>query len=363
MLDDVNHGQIACVTCHGGDPEAETRATAHIGLKADPSWTDTQDSCGGCHQDIVTDVGNSLHTTLAGLENAVIVRSATDSLVHAGLETAFSNHCSKCHSSCGNCHISVPASAGGGLLRKHKFIRTPSPTLVCMACHGSRVADEFRGHNEGYPADIHYSRGMACTDCHNAAEMHGTDSGDPQHRYAVTNKASCDNCHEDNASFREVTAHNIHRDSYDQMTISCQVCHSVAYKSCTACHVSLNDSGAPIYEVNAANNFDSTMNFKIGFNPLQDSLHPNRWVLLRHVPADANNFDYYGADLQPGFDNAETWRMATPHNIQKSTPQNSSCMFSCHAHRELFLSSDDVAPEERTANAGVIVPDEAIPQQ
>lgn len=361
MLDDANHGDIACVTCHDGDPTAETRALAHVGLKPDPSWTDTMATCGGCHQDIAEASQNSLHTTLLGEKNAMLARTATDTLVHAGLDTTFTNHCSSCHSTCGNCHISVPASAGGGLLRKHLFVRTPPTTMVCTACHGSRVGDEYKGLNSGYPADVHYNRGLACTACHSGEEMHGQNSGDPSHRYAVTNAPRCQDCHEDDDNFKVIPAHDLHRDEYDRMSVSCQVCHSVTYKNCSSCHANLTELGTPIYEVNAPDH-QSEMTFKIGYNPLQDDLHPERWVVLRHVPADPENYDIYGENLQPGFQQASTWRMATPHNIQKSTPQNAGCMFSCHAQRDLFLSSQDLADYEVEANQSVIVPDEDLPQ-
>jgi hypothetical protein len=67
-----------------------------------------------------------------------------------------------------------------------------------------------------------------------------------------------------------------------------------------------------------------------------------------------DTFAFYGDDLLPDFDNAPTWKYATPHNIQRITAQNESCD-SCHGNAELFLTADDVAPEEREANAAVIV--------
>jgi hypothetical protein len=72
-----------------------------------------------------------------------------------------------------------------------------------------------------------------------------------------------------------------------------------------------------------------------------------------------DTFAYYGEGLLPTFDNLSTWKYATPHNIQRVTPQNQSCE-SCHDNPALFLMAEDVDPEEREANAAVIV-DEVPP--
>jgi hypothetical protein len=69
-----------------------------------------------------------------------------------------------------------------------------------------------------------------------------------------------------------------------------------------------------------------------------------------------DTFAFYDGYLLPEFDNAPTWKYATPHNIQRVTPQNQSCT-SCHGKPELFLTAGDVAPEEMAANAVVIVED------
>jgi cytochrome c5 len=46
---------------------------------------------------------------------------------------------------------------------------------------------------------------------------------------------------------------------------------------------------------------------------------------------------------------------ATPHNIQKNTPQNASCQ-SCHgSDGSIFLTADKVSAEELEANQAVIV--------
>jgi thiosulfate/3-mercaptopyruvate sulfurtransferase len=56
----------------------------------------------------------------------------------------------------------------------------------------------------------------------------------------------------------------------------------------------------------------------------------------------------------PTFDALPTWKYATPHNIQRNTPQTESCS-NCHNNPELFLTADKVMETELNANLGVIV--------
>jgi thiosulfate/3-mercaptopyruvate sulfurtransferase len=358
FLDDTNHGVQGCDACHGGDPQGEARADAHLGLVADPTVGDGG-PCKVCHIQIAELSARSLHTTMRGIRHSLVARSGGATLVPP-LETAFNNHCSRCHSSCGNCHISTPAAAGGGLLAGHKVKKTPPMTNVCSACHGSRVTDEYKGQNAGLPADLHYFRGMQCTACHSGAEMHGEGADGVTSRYQVTSAPRCTDCHPDDTAFGEEMAHQVHREADGTPLLSCQVCHSVTYKNCSSCHVSLTDEGAAIYEVNAPSH-ESLMTFKIGLNPSRDALHPEKWVPVRHAPGDPLDYAFYGEGLLTSFDAEPTWHLATPHNIQRVTPQNGGCTATCHGVRELFLGPGDLAPYEVDANAHVVVPDEALP--
>ena len=72
------------------------------------------------------------------------------------------------------------------------------------------------------------------------------------------------------------------------------------------------------------------------------------------VPAAADNFAFYGENLQPNFNKLPTWAYATPHNIQRKTAQNESCT-TCHSKPNLFLTADKVAKNELEANKSVIV--------
>jgi thiosulfate/3-mercaptopyruvate sulfurtransferase len=113
-------------------------------------------------------------------------------------------------------------------------------------------------------------------------------------------------------------------------------------------------SGNPFYEV-----AESWFTFMIGRNPRQSEDRPYDYVPLRHVPIDPESFAYYGDNLLPDFDAQNTWRYATPHNIQRNTPQTESCL-NCHENPDIFLTADKVASEELEANMNVIV--EEIPE-
>jgi hypothetical protein len=342
ILQDSEHGAIACVDCHAG-VESPQKETAHAGLIADPS-EDFQSTCGTCHPAQSQAQLTNLHYTLEGYDTSLHARSYEDAW--PALEEMEANHCDSCHTTCGQCHVSQPANVGGGLLAGHAYVRTPPMTRTCTACHGSRVGNEFLGKNEGVLADVHFRQArMVCVDCHVSDDMHGETSVGDEHRYDGIARPSCTDCHPDVVSGEsEIMQHNLHTD-----ILACQVCHSVEYKSCDGCHVQQTEDGVPYFETD-----NSYMTFYIGLNPLQSEERPYQYVLLRHVPVAPDSFDYYGDNLLALFNSLPTWRYATPHNIQRETPQNSACE-NCHGSDQYFLTAEVVAPLELEANQPVIV--------
>jgi hypothetical protein len=101
FLEEDPHGsELSCVDCHGGNPDGDSWETRHAGLKKDPTYPDPQ-SCADCHEEIVEGDEATHHINLAQFkENANV--------------------------SCGQCHVSKPASMGGGLNEGHMFLRKPS---------------------------------------------------------------------------------------------------------------------------------------------------------------------------------------------------------------------------------------------
>jgi hypothetical protein len=339
------HGRLSCADCHGGS-NVDDKEAAHQGLVLDPS--DMESSiCAECHYQHVPVQQASLHSTLAGYDTALLAR--WDPQQTDVISEVMENHCINCHASCGQCHVSQPASVGGGLIDGHAFRETPSMTRNCTGCHGSRVKDEYTGRNEGYPADVHLRSGrMACVDCHTGAEMHGV-GVEGTHRYDGERTPRCEDCHTDVLEGGSNPYHAMHGEN-----LSCQVCHSIAYKSCYNCHVQQSDEGIPFYEIDA-----SQMGFAIGLNPRMGEQRPYKYVTLRHVPIAPTSFEFYGENLLTNFDAMPTWVYATPHNIQLNTPQTESCD-ACHGNPEWFLTADKVLPEEMEANEAVML--EQVPQ-
>ena len=344
------HGSGNCTDCHGGQQSAD-KEQAHQGLVRNP--TDDPQACANCHSDQAEHAATSLHSTLAGYWTVLDKRSTPDN--HPALEEAFNNHCASCHTTCGDCHISQPTSVGGGLLNGHIFEKTPPMTRTCTACHGSRVGAEYLGQHEGIPGDVHFREArMNCVSCHAGSELHGSPAPSDTGRYDGPATPLCTDCHAQvGASGDPIQQHVLHNDK-----LSCQVCHSVEYTSCDGCHVSISEkSGKPIYKTEG-----DYLTFFIGLNPRQDETRPYEYVPLRHVPVDPQSFAAYGEDLLPNFNSLPTWAYATPHNIQRKTPQNQACT-NCHGNSALFLTADKVKPEELEANQPVIVtnPPAAIP--
>ena len=338
---DSIHGQMGCITCHGGASGVEDKKAAHEGVVREP---DSVENCAACHMETVEADQNSLHLNLTGYMNVLAARSTEDKLPQ--LEEMSANHCDKCHTSCGQCHVSRPTNLGGGLSAGHEFKQVPPMNLTCTGCHGSRINDEYKGKNSGVKADTHWIKGgMPCFDCHTSDEMHGK-LGEASHRYDGPPTPSCTgaDCHPDVGS----DDGNVYHSEFHYEALSCQSCHSTTYKNCYSCHVAQED-GVPFFKIEP-----SVMDFKIGLNPLQSEDRPWKYVPVRHVPIDQEAFAYYGEDLLPNFDAVPTWKYATPHNIQKNTPQTESCD-ACHGNPQFFLTAEDLRPEEMEANKDVIV--------
>ncbi len=345
------HAELGCIACHGGVGGVTDMAAAHEGVVRSP---DPAQNCIFCHRPIVKTQQDSLHTTLAGYYT--VLRARSDEEHWPQLMTAFDNHCDRCHASCGDCHVSRPALNEGGLLAKHEFKKLPPMNQTCVGCHGTRVNDEYKGKNqtadgEKVPADVHFNPGgMACFACHPGDQMHGA-LGVFNHRYDGPPDPSCTQagCHENIGGPDDQVA--FHTKPHMEK-VQCQVCHAVPYKHCYNCHVQLSDKGVPYFKSDP-----SEIYFIIGKNPIRGPERPWEYVVLRHVPVARDTFAYYGENLLSNFDARETWTYATPHTIQRRTPQTESCN-SCHGNASLFLTEDSVrrkAPDEVEANRKVIV--------
>jgi hypothetical protein len=334
------HSLINCTSCHLGQSVDDMDA-AHEGMVSSPT-DDPVATCGQCHPTITDASVNSLHNTLAGYDDVLYERSLPEA--HPAIEEAQTYHCNECHATCGDCHISQPSNVGGGLLEGHEFVREPSMSRNCTACHGSRVKDEYYGAHEGILSDVHFRARMSCNDCHTADEMHGVGMT-ATHRYDGAPNPACESCHEDQVGIGSgIYQHELHGTEI----LSCQSCHSTSYTNCTNCHVERSENDVPFFSVES-----HELDFRLGYNVLRSADRPYMYTTVRHVPIDDESLSYYDV-IFANFDAVPTWAHATPHNIQRITPQTESCT-ACHGNEDVFLTSDVVVPEELAANASVIV--------
>ncbi|GAB4343903.1 MAG: hypothetical protein Kow0037_32300 [Calditrichia bacterium] len=340
------HGQLGCVSCHGGKEPAGTPEEAHEGMLKDPS-SQPDKYCAGCHTDVVEKHLTSIHKTQQGYFTMFSQRyhGVPDGEIPEHFTAEFNAECGKCHATCGQCHISVPNSARGGLVSAHKFNKTPDMTKNCTACHGSRIGDEYLGNNEGYSPDAHWvPKLMRCEACHTGSEMHG-DGTRYESKLKVQEMPRCENCHQNNTSN---TYHQVHWGE-----LSCNTCHSQTYRNCNSCHV----GGSGITG-------DPYFTFKIGKNPIPEDRN-YQWVTLRHIPVSNDTYGPWGYEPLPFYNSMPTWKYTAPHNVRKNAPQTAvdstaalPCAGSCHNNENLFLRPSDIPPGEETANQGVVVSDD-----
>lgn len=337
FLEDV-HNSYNCIGCHGGVAVTQDKKEAHKGIVKNPS-----DKCADCHGDIAKIAATSLHKGLYGYITVLEARGAD--FTNPNMQKAYQNHCAYCHADCSHCHISRPIFAGGGLIKGHLVKKIVSIRDTCLSCHSARVGAEYMGLNEGIPGSVHWERaGMNCFDCHRITNFHG-DGTQYAHRYDGKPVPSCLDCHPDVKGGKDGIKHHVIHDG----KVDCYVCHvSGPYKSCYNCHVIIKE-GMPTFRT-----APSKMTFKIGLNPNPTEERPYKYVLLRHIPVDPDTFATYGDNLLPNFNAVPTWKYTTPHNIVRNAPQTKTCN-SCHGNKALFLTAEDVAPEELEANKAVIV--------
>jgi len=373
---DQHMEDLACTECHGGSSEyPNNMEEAHKGYIADPSEIDASgnNACKDCHEETVNKFKNSLHQQLWGEKRMVALRSGSTSFDQCPqeLQDGFNSECTDCHATCGDCHVSIPNSAGKGFISSHRFMETPSDDNNCMACHGSRIAHDFLGDYDIYPArlrDIHKEKGFGCLRCHDKEEMHGeiTDT-ENTHRYNYDQLPDCEDCHSDirNANLY----HTVHMDN-----LSCYVCHSQDYNNCAGCHV----NGEWKEEGSVYQNNNPAEDFRIGINPL-----PNKrftYVTVRHIPIAPDSYDNWNAaGLMVDYDTQPTWKYTSPHSIRRFTARTDtivsdttitpiiSCAANCHINEQpdrngkFFLKAQyiqDNWPLEVNANSSVVVDNE-----
>jgi thiosulfate/3-mercaptopyruvate sulfurtransferase len=206
------------------------------------------------------------------------------------------------------------------------------------------------GEHIGISPDVHYfSEAKRCEFCHTGYEMHGGDGTLLTYRYDEENVAApkCEDCHDDAENDAGNQYHQMHWVGSSGVTLSCQVCHSQPYKNCNGCHVGGDGITGSSY-----------LTFEIGQNYLRDNARYEDYdyVTVRHIPIAPDTYEAWGELDLTFFDDSEpTWKLTTPHNIQRWTPQTTvgdgkGCMASCH-DSDYYLTEEDVDYYE-DANGG-----------
>lgn len=314
---------------------------AHLGIYVQPS---SEGICGYCHGDIEKTYSTALHYTTAGIAQGLQRLGYPNTFNNnASLEHVYKADCAKCHTSCGECHVSRPRVMGGGVHTEHTFTRLPPMEDTCWGCHGARNAGEYMGNVGGINTipDVHFKAGMHCADCHSKENFHGSGAIETS-MWELDNTPSCYSCHQNvYSSSSSIEAHAVHNPD----SMSCYVCHSLPVNNCTSCHVTADGKSSS----------RSQMGFKIGLNPNPTEKHPYTYVALRHVPTTKGMLDAFEPDLLANFEEIPTYKMSPSHNIQRVTPQNRACN-RCHGNARIFLQPSDLPADGSPANMRLVVP-------
>ena len=218
-------------------------SVATSALAAEDSQSDFE-GCENCHPDIAANFTTSLHYNAYGMKGEY-ERGAAG---HFGIDmdvTYEKAKCADCHATtCTKCHQGYIATMGHGEETVEITIDT------CDACHYSKQTATFigdmPGHKiEGPHADIHYEKGLVCTDCHSAEEVHGDGNTYAHQMQAVT--TACEDCHRSPGKVvkemnvtqysLEISAHEIHDGKLD-----CAACHAGWVTTCVNCHLDILES-------------------------------------------------------------------------------------------------------------------------
>jgi hypothetical protein len=130
--------------------------------------------------------------------------------------------CKHCHvSSCDTCHKAEKDN-------KLSYSTEAATNMeICLQCH-ARAKAVMNMDKRAKQLDVHFEKGMKCSDCHTTREVHGDGTRYTSMRQPGAMDANCEKCHEKVPSS---TSHKIHRKKLD-----CNSCHVRHVVSCSNCH-------------------------------------------------------------------------------------------------------------------------------
>lgn len=262
------------------------------------------ESCQPCHADIITNFSSSLHYTGSGMKGEYEKGAAGEFGIE--MHTFYEERgCSDCHaSSCTSCHTGEGGHGGDITIE------------TCDQCHFKKQTSYFQGelpaHKDVAPnPDIHYEKGLECTDCHTAEEVHGDGVAYESQMEVV--KVTCTDCHNDPEKevngmtvtqySHESPAHSIHEGKLD-----CSACHSGWIITCENCHLETGQL---------------------------DRIDVSKFYLARSVDGTIKPF----INMTASYNNSTHTAFAewTPHT---TTTEAKDCEF-CHENTEIFAGEID----------------------
>ena len=202
------------------------------------------EGCEMCHPAVAANFATSIHYNAYGMKGEY-ERGAAG---HFGLDmdTIYEEvKCANCHvTTCTKCHIGYKPEMGHGDECVNITIDT------CDPCHLTKQTATFIGDlpkhkGKGPHADIHYEKGLICTDCHSSEEMHGDGNIYAHQMEAVT--TACEDCHSSPGKVvkgmnvtqysLDIPSHKIH-----DATLDCTACHVGWSLRCVNCHLDTLES-------------------------------------------------------------------------------------------------------------------------
>ncbi|MDP6110258.1 MAG: multiheme c-type cytochrome [Planctomycetota bacterium] len=281
-----SHSSVKCIDCHQGNPaEAEDKEKAHKDLYPNPGdLAVAEQTCGGCHQEIVTAMFKSLHATSAGIisgarytwaaqkeKNALYsVREVFDddgdfpedrgaveeleSLPHFSeskqpVDDYLRNQCLRCHiwtegakrhgdyrgSGCTACHMiyaddglshsgdkTIPKDKPGHPVRHE--ITSKIPSFQCAHCHnrGGRTGVSYQGmmESDGYATPFK-------PDGSKQPKLHGKNYSHLQKDVHMQAGMHCVDCHTSNEVHGDG---NIYSKKEQATEVRCTTCHGTVEK-------------------------------------------------------------------------------------------------------------------------------------
>ena len=112
--------------------------------------------------------------------------------------------CKNCHvAGCDQCHRTTRGK------RLSYTIKAAEDQAMCLKCHGREKA-MIRINHAAKKEDVHILKGMVCTDCHSAREMHGDGTEYDSLKQPGAMDTHCEKCHN---AIKPTDAHTIMRAS------------------------------------------------------------------------------------------------------------------------------------------------------